>query len=69
MSCRTGKVPYRAEHEARVALVGAIIARNLGKTQRQETRVYRCGFCGCWHLTSRIQQRPVREPWPTTRIE
>ncbi len=36
----------------------------LGKAKRQECRVYECGACGRWHLTSkpRTTVRQVREP-------
>ncbi len=39
-------------------------ARNMGKAKRQECRVYECGACGRWHLTSkpRTTVRQVREP-------
>lgn len=56
--CATGKYPFETEHDARVALCGAFVARNLGhKTNRRETRVYECPACGRWHLTS----KPYRE--------
>lgn len=53
MNLRHGKVAYPTEHDAQVALVGAVIARNRGKTQRRELRRYRCDLCNQWHLTSK----------------
>lgn len=49
------KQPYPSERDAQVALVGAIIARNRGKNQRQERRYYQCLIASCqqWHLTSK----------------
>lgn len=51
--CATGKHPFPTEHDARVALVGAAIARNMGRNRRRETRTYPCDLCGAWHLTSK----------------
>lgn len=63
--CPHGKTRgYATEAEARTELVGTNIARNMGKAKRQECRVYECGACGRWHLTSkpRTTVRQVREP-------
>ena len=62
--CPSGKRKYATEAEARTELVGTNIARNMGKAKRQECRVYECGACGRWHLTSkpRTTVRQVREP-------
>lgn len=43
---------YATEHEAQVALVSAIIAKNRGKNQRRERRYYYCDGCRRWVLTS-----------------
>lgn len=55
--CPTGKHKYATEHEARVELVGMVVARNRGKVQRRERRVYRCPACGGWHATSAEYRR------------
>ena len=52
-ACTTGKIRFATEHDAQVALVGAVVGRNRGKTQRHEQRYYVCPFCAGWHLTSR----------------
>jgi hypothetical protein len=46
------KIPYDTERDARVALVDAIIRKNMGRNQRKECRVYECPTCHRWHLTS-----------------
>ncbi len=52
--CPHGKTRgYATEAEARTELVGTNIARNMGHAQRRECRVYECGACGRWHLTSK----------------
>ena len=52
--CPHGKTRgYATEAEARTELVGTNIARNMGKAKRRECRVYECGACGRWHLTSK----------------
>lgn len=48
-----GKRGYDTEHEAQVALVSAILARNRGKNQRRERRYYQCPSCHRWVLTSK----------------
>lgn len=54
LPCPTGKTRgYATEAEARTELVGTNIARNMGKAKRRECRVYECGACGRWHLTSK----------------
>ena len=50
--CPSGKVRYRSEHDARVELVGMLVAKNCGRNQRRERRVYQCPFCTGWHATS-----------------
>ena len=37
----------------RMEHLGTNIARNMGKAKRRECRVYECGACGRWHLTSK----------------
>lgn len=51
MSC-TAKRSYETEHEARIELAGAIVARNRGNRKRKECRVYFCEWHNAWHLTS-----------------
>lgn len=51
MKCHE-KRRFETEHDARVELVGAVIARNRGKGKRKECRVYSCDRCGGFHLTS-----------------
>lgn len=50
---RCSKFRYASEHDAQVALVGAVIKHNRGKAKRRECRHYACPRCGGWHLTSR----------------
>jgi hypothetical protein len=53
-ACRTGKVRFRDEVEARRALSRARWRREkIGDQKRQETRPYPCQFCKGWHLTSK----------------
>lgn len=52
MSCRTGKMRYRDELDAKIAL-----ARVRWK-DRGEKRCYRCPLCRGWHLTS--QERKAK---------
>lgn len=51
--CPSGKRRFATEQYARAQLVGALIAKNRGKNQRRETRIYQCPLCEGWHLTSR----------------
>jgi len=51
--CPTGKTRYRTEQEARTELVGCLVAKNAGRNQRKEVRVYGCPLCGAFHLTSK----------------
>lgn len=51
--CPTGKVKYASEHDAQIALVGALVNRNRGRLQRHEQRWYQCPMCTGWHLTSK----------------
>lgn len=52
MSCKTGKRRFATDQLARAELVGALIAKNRGKNQRRERRIYECPACRGWHLTS-----------------
>lgn len=62
--CPTSKIRYRTEHEARTELVGAVIAKNRGRNERRECRVYACDLCGGgFHLTS----SPLRPGQEATR--
>lgn len=56
-----GKYPYLTEHDAQVALVGAVVRRNLG-APRYERRHYHCRHCDAWHLTSK-----TFDPYGTTQ--
>ena len=49
-ACKTGKVRYRDELGAKIAL-----SNTQRKTagRRAERRVYKCPYCAGWHLTSR----------------
>lgn len=51
--CPSRKVRYADEGEARRELVGCVVAKNRGKHQRLEQRVYACAMCGGYHLTSK----------------
>lgn len=51
MSCSTGKIRYRDELGAMIALSET----NLGsqkKSKRSERKAYRCPKCRGWHLSS-----------------
>lgn len=50
MACKTHKVPFRSELDAKMAL-----ARRVWK-DKGETRYYHCEFCRRWHLTSQEQR-------------
>ena len=52
-NCPTRKARYRSEPDARTALSHARSQRRNGLEHRQEVRVYYCGMCSGWHLTSR----------------
>lgn len=58
-ACPTGKARWAAERDARTALAGLVVARNLGSAAgHRERRVYPCHLCPDpagrwgWHLTS-----------------
>lgn len=59
-SCGSDKLRYPNEHEARVGLVGAIVARNRGRNERRECRVYPCPSCHGWHTTSKTLDGAAR---------
>lgn len=48
---RCTKIPYDTRREARVA---ANLLRY--RRKRKDLHCYRCGYCGCWHLTRRKAQ-------------
>lgn len=52
-NCPTRNARYRSESDARTALSHARSQRRNGLEHRQEARVYFCGMCSGWHLTSR----------------
>lgn len=51
--CKTGKVRYATDRDARAELVARVMDRNRGRSQRQEARVYQCPKCDGFHLTSK----------------
>jgi hypothetical protein len=51
-ACPCGKVRYRDELGARVALSTARESGARGNERRREQRVYRCNICRGWHLTA-----------------
>lgn len=56
-SCPSGKVRYRDHSAAVSALHSADTARHFAElegtaTRRRETRIYACGLCHGFHLTS-----------------
>jgi hypothetical protein len=57
----TGKARYASYDEAGLALVEAKIGAALrANRRRREQRIYWCGSCNGFHLTSRSEQRPAR---------
>jgi hypothetical protein len=58
---RSGKIRYRWHADAVQALQLArrqaqlALLRGAATVHRHEKRIYRCGACGGWHLTSRSQ--------------
>lgn len=50
MKCKTGKRRYRDRVGAMIALASTQRAKS---SDREEKRVYRCGHCFGWHLTSK----------------
>lgn len=46
------KVGYASKHEAKAAKRSCQQAAASGASKRRESRIYRCGDCGAWHLTS-----------------
>ncbi len=54
MRCPSGKVRYRTEVDAMLALMSTTSSN---KAKRQETRQYRCPSCKGWHLTSEQKRR------------
>lgn len=54
----TGKLRYRSQIDAGIALGRAIQARTVAGNEHVECRTYRCPSCGDWHLTSK-PQRPA----------
>ena len=59
--CKSGKIRYATELDAKLALVDTILRANRGKSKRQECRYYECRLCGGgYHLTSKPLQRPPR---------
>lgn len=55
-ACLTGKRWYRTRLDAKTAR--ADILRH-DRKQRREQRIYRCGSCNGWHLTSKGTPRPA----------
>lgn len=64
----TGKIRYRNERAALLALQRAVDSRSIAETllgdgrrsRRKESRCYRCPHCFYWHLTSKGHQKRKR---------
>lgn len=55
---RTGKVSYRSEKEALVALAQRAELPNVKRSYgKREIAAYKCPLCPRWHLTSQEQTR------------
>jgi hypothetical protein len=50
--CKTGKIRYRDELAAKIALANTKRTRG-SRSLKEEKRAYRCPHCTGWHLTSR----------------
>jgi len=48
---KTGKIRHRTELDAKIIL--SKCGSPTSNTAREEKRVYRCGHCKGWHLTSK----------------
>ncbi|MAO64930.1 MAG: hypothetical protein CL666_08005 [Balneola sp.] len=59
MSCSTGKKEYPTRILAENALIEIHIDRNFPPDQGPQN-VYKCEFCGNWHLTSKSPSRNER---------
>jgi hypothetical protein len=59
MSCTTGKTQHSTKIDAETALVEIHIDRNFPR-DRGPQNVYKCEFCGEWHLTSKSPGRNER---------
>ena len=60
-ACRTGKVRYHDQAEAKRAITNVrfgLAKRTLEDTGVTPKRTYRCPLCGGWHLTSEPQRTP-----------
>lgn len=56
MNCPTGKNTYPNRATANRALYAARAEH--ARSRKVEKRVYKCGLCGCYHLTSTNPKRP-----------
>lgn len=56
MSCPTGKIQHATKYLAEHALIDIHIERNFPVDQGPQN-VYKCDFCGQWHLTSKSPTR------------
>ncbi|MAL16528.1 MAG: hypothetical protein CL670_09865 [Balneola sp.] len=59
MSCSTGKNQYPTKLAAEAALIESHVDRNFPPDQGPQN-VYRCEYCGDWHLTSKSPSRNKR---------
>ncbi|SMO39640.1 hypothetical protein [Gracilimonas mengyeensis] len=59
MHCSTGKNQYPTKFLAETALIEIHIERNFPPDQGPQD-VYKCEFCGDWHLTSKSPSRNER---------
>jgi hypothetical protein len=56
MACSTGKVRYRDEIGAKIALASIGTGRH-ERRPKSEQRAYRCPWCRGWHLTAQPQRK------------
>ena len=53
---KTGKVVYGKKVNALFALVKI---QNQKESGHHERRIYKCDYCGNWHLTSMMKAQPL----------
>jgi hypothetical protein len=53
--CPTGKIRYRDELDAMLAL-GSTARRSESNRKRRESRQYHCPICKGWHLTKQVRR-------------
>lgn len=52
MTCPSGKIRYRDQLGARIALSG--IRKKRTRRDKNERAAYQCPACNGWHLTSKV---------------